>query len=56
MTSTPRRSRYSVRRYDAIRVSVRDSLGATVVGATVLIRLPIGWLKNLGVVELAEEL
>src|SRR4029077_7103935 len=56
ITSTPRRSRYSVSRYEAIRVSVAFSARSMGRGAPVLIRSSHVRLKGFAVVELAEQL
>src|SRR5207244_1394335 len=56
ITSTPRRSRYSVSRYAAIRFSVAFSIRSALRGATVLIRSSRWWLERFAVVKLAEQL
>src|SRR6187399_194336 len=60
ITSTPRRSRYSVIRYAAIRVSTFCSIRSIVVGTTVLMTVLLlatcVRLEGLAVVELAEQL
>src|SRR4051812_20155402 len=55
MTSTPRRSRYSVSRYEAIRVSLAFAVVSTVRVAAVLIRPSPMWSEGFAVVELAEQ-
>src|SRR4029077_7405415 len=55
ITSTPRRSRYSVSRYEAIRVSVAFSVRSAMRVAAVLIRPSQVVLKGFAVVELAEQ-
>src|SRR4030081_1922513 len=56
IAATPRRSRYSVSRYEAIRVSVAFSVRSAMCVAAVLIRPSQVVSKGFAVVELAEQL